>query len=143
ECAQQPLLARDRVALQLEPHQNLPGERADEQAAAPGRKQVTCIERHAGWRDRRYPVFDRLLHAGFLRALVDLGAVVVDAIADHGPAVVLAGLRNVDLVAAARAMLVLPELAGLRMDRGALRVAMAIAPDFRLGARPAHERIVR
>ena len=38
----------------------------------PGRKQVAGVERHAGRRDRRHPVFDRLLHAGLVRALVDL-----------------------------------------------------------------------
>src|SRR4029079_4748379 len=91
EWAQQPLLVADRVTLYVEPHQNLPGKRTAEHAAAPGGEQVARIERHAGGRDRWHPILDRLLHAGLLRAIVDLGAVVVDAIADHGPAVVLAG----------------------------------------------------
>ena len=72
------------------------------------------VERHPGGRDRGHPVPDRLLHAGLLRALVDLGAAVVDAVADHRPAVVLALLDDVDLVAAARPVLVLPQLAGRR-----------------------------
>src|SRR4029450_13115862 len=72
-----------------------------------------------------------------------LGAAVVDAIADHRPAVVLALLDQVDLVAAARPMLVLPDLAARRMASEALGVAMAVAPDFRLRALPADERVVR
>src|SRR5262249_9777716 len=46
------------------------------------------------------------------------------------------------LVAAARAVLVHPQLAARRLDRGALRIAMAVAPNLRLGAAPADERIV-
>ena len=106
---------------------------ADEQVALPCREQVALIERHAGGRDRRRPVLDRLLHAGLRRALVDLRAAVVDAVADHRPAVVLALLDDVDLVAAARAVLVRPQLAGRRMQRRALHIAVAVAPDFRLG----------
>ena len=84
------------------------GERADEQVAAPGRKKVARVERHAGRRDRRHPIFDRLLHAGLMGALVNLGAAVIDAVADHRPAVVLSRLRNVDFVTAARPVLVHP-----------------------------------
>src|SRR5262249_7407277 len=73
---------------------------------------------------------------------VDLGSVVIDAVADHRPAVVLAGLRNVDLVAAARPVFVHPQLAARRIDRRALRIAMTVTPDFRLGAVLADEGIV-
>ena len=120
------------------------GRRARRRTGCPSRPGTgRRVERHAGRRDRRHPVLDRLLHAGLVRALVDLGAAIVDAVADHRPAVVLAGLRNVDLVAAARAVLVLPQFAGLRMQRRALRVAVAVAPDFRLASGSADERIVR
>ena len=54
---------------------------------------------------------------------------VLLAVADDGPAVVAAGARDVDLVAALRAMLADPQLAGVGMQRRALRVAMAVAPD--------------
>src|SRR5207245_2288818 len=37
-----------------------------------------------------------------------------------------------DLVAAARAVFDLPEIAGSRVDRETLRIAVAVAPDFRL-----------
>src|SRR6266508_1246306 len=58
---------------------------------------AAVVERHPGRRDRRHPVPERLLHAFLLRALVDLGAAVVDAVADHRPAVVLAFVDEVDL----------------------------------------------
>ncbi len=48
---------------------------------------------------------------------MDLRAGVIDAVADHRPAVILALGDDVDLVAAARAVLDLPELAGGGMDR--------------------------
>ena len=78
-----------------------------------------------------------------MRALVNLCAVVVDAVADHRPPVVLALLDDVDLIAAARPVLVLPKPAGHGMERETLRIAMARAPDFWLGALPSDEGIVR
>ena len=126
----------------VEPHQHLEFQRADEQVALPGRKQRAGVERHAGRRDRGHPVFHRLLHAGLVRALVDFRAVVIDAVADHRPAVVLALLDDVDLVAALRAVLFLPQLAVGRIDGEAFGVAVAVAPDFRPRAGFADERIV-
>src|SRR3954469_13849667 len=74
---------------------------------------------------------------------MDLRAGVIDAEADHRPAVVLALGDDIDLVAAARAVLDFPELAGDGMDREALFVAMAITPDLGPGSVAADERIVR
>src|ERR1043166_5717669 len=48
---QQALLAPAGLAVELEPHQRLPGKRADEQVAAPGREHPGAIERHPGRRD--------------------------------------------------------------------------------------------
>src|SRR4030095_12148826 len=95
-------------------------------------KQFSGVEHHARWRDRRNPVFDRLLHAVFGRAVVDLRAGVIDAVTDHRPAVVPAFAHHVDLVAAARTVLDVPGLAGRRIDRERLYVAMSITPDFSL-----------
>src|SRR5215510_2711884 len=127
---QQALFLAHLLAVELEAYQCLSGERADEQVAAPRREQVAGIERHAGRRDRWHPILDRLLHAGLLGAGVDFGATVVDTVADHRPSVVFAGFRDVDLIAAARAVLVHPQLAAGWVERGALRVAVAIAPDL-------------
>src|SRR5262244_578405 len=140
---QQTLLLAHLVPVDFELHQKLAGQRADEQVAAPGRQQTAGVERHPGRRDRGHPVLERLLHALLVRALVDPGAVVVDAVADHWPAVVLAFLDDVDLVAAARPVLVLPRLAGGGMEREPLCIAVAVAPDLRLGAGAADEGIVR
>ena len=51
-----------------------------------------------------------------------------DAHRDHAPAVVLARLDDVDLVAALRPVLRLPQLPGHRIPRQAWRIAMAVAP---------------
>src|SRR5262249_38903021 len=77
------------------------------------------------------------------RGFVNLRAAVVDAIADHRPAIVLALLDDVDLVAALRAVLLLPQFSAHRMEREALRIAMSVAPDFAARARASDERIVR
>ena len=59
----------------------------------------------------------RLLHAFLVASRVDLGAErVVRAVADDGPAVVLALLDDVELVAALRAVLGLPERARRRVE---------------------------
>src|SRR5215468_8060401 len=140
---QQTLLLSHLVPVDFEPDQKLADQRADEQVAAPGRQQIAGVERHPGRRDRGHPVLERLLHALLVRALVDPGAVVVDAVADHRPAVVLAFLDDVDLVATARPVLVLPQLPGHGVEREPLGIAMAVAPDLGLGGRPADEGIVR
>ena len=75
-------------------------------------------------------------------ALADRQAAVGAAIGDHRPAVVDAGAHDVDLVAAARPVLLQPEPAGLRVHGQPLRVAVAVAEDLGPGARAADERIV-
>ena len=52
------------------------------------------------------------------------------------------GEQDVDLVAAERTDLGLPQLAGFRMERQPVAVAMAVGEDLRLGAGAADERIV-
>jgi hypothetical protein len=80
------------------------------------------------------PIVDRLFHTRLHRAFTDFRPRVVHAVADDGPAVVLAGLHPVQLVAATRPVLHDPQLPGLGVERGALDVAMAVRPD--LGLRP-------
>ena len=72
---------------------------------------------------------------------MDLRAAVVDAVADHRPAVILALADDVDLVATAGTVLDLPEFTGGRIDREPLFVAVAVAPDFRPGIAAADKRI--
>ena len=58
------------------------------------------------------------------------------AVADDRPAVVRARLQDVDLVAAVRAVLVLPDLAGARVHGQAERAAMAEREDLGPRSRP-------
>ena len=67
------------------------------------------------------------------------------AVARHydRPSVVPARLDAIELVAALRAMFVRPDVAGLRMNREPLHVAVSVTPDLRPRAGAAHERVVR
>jgi len=74
--------------------------------------------------------------------LRDRAAVIMLAPAHHRPAVILAGLRDVELVPAARTEFILSKLAGLRVDGGPLRIAVPVGPDLETGFLAADERIV-
>jgi hypothetical protein len=74
---------------------------------------------------------------------MDRGAAVVDAVTDHRPAIVLALADDVDFIAAARAVLDFPEIAGRGVDRQSLLVAMAKTPDLGPGAIASDKGIVR
>ena len=58
------------------------------------------------------------------------GAGIVDAVTDHGPAVILSGTRNIQFVATTRAVLMRPQSARRRIDGCALHISVTIAPDF-------------
>ena len=121
-----------------------PASAGREQVALPLRELVAAVERDAADGDRRRPVQHGVHHAG---RLGDGGrrhrrAVVVHAVGGHRPAVVLALLDHVQLVAAARAVLARPQRAGRRIDVEALRVAVAVAPDRLHRAGRVHERVV-
>ena len=62
---------------------------------------------------------------------------------DSRPSVVTPGKDAVDLVATLRTVFAHPHLAGGRIERSALRVAMAEAPDAGDGARLREDGIVR
>lgn len=74
---------------------------------------------------------ERLFQPVLGGAFTDLGTRIVAAIGDDRPAVILAGLGLVDLVAAARAVFDSIELAILGVEGDALRVAVTFRPDFR------------
>src|SRR3954463_2779052 len=76
------------------------------------------------------------------RRLRDFAALVVVAPAHERPAVVAAGVGDVDLVAAERTELAFPERARSRMNRQALDVAVTVGPDFGSGVGAVHERVV-
>jgi hypothetical protein len=100
---------------------------------APIREHPAGMDDHPRGRDGRIPVEVGLLHPGTRRAEADPPPGVMPAVGDHRPAVVRAAADAVDLVAAPRAVFGEdPEIA-LEIERRALRVAVAVAPD--LGAR--------
>ena len=72
----------------------------------------------------------------------DRTALVFDAVGDGRPAVVAPLPRHVQFVAAARAVLDLPQFSGRRVQRRCLHVAMAVGPDLGPHVGLAHERIV-
>ena len=69
-------------------------------------------------------------------------ASVVDAVADHRPPVVHAGLYPVELVPALRSMFVGPQLARLRVHEQTLGIPVPVAPDLGQHAVPPDERVV-
>ena len=96
---------------------NLAGaQRPDKDIALPLRQLVARVERHPRHGDRRHPE-----HDWHFEALVSRGLAVLPrsriraAVAHDRPAVVRAGLQDVDLVAAVGAVLVLPHLASAGM----------------------------
>src|SRR6185436_10245795 len=116
-------------------------ERADQQVTPPVAKRITGVEGRAGRRDDRIPVVHGGLHPRPGRSHADLRARIVDAVRDDRPAVVLPGLRLVELVAAARPVLHRPQPT-LRVEGGRLDVAMAVRPDLGPRACAPDERIV-
>ena len=143
EIGQQTLFAHDFLSVQRQPDEILGLMATDEEVAVPLGKQATGVERHAARPNDRIPVVERLLHAVLRRdAASNFPAEVLDAVRDRRPAIVLARARNVDLVAAARAVLDFPQLTGGRVQRRGLDVAMAKRPDLGPDALLSHERVV-
>src|SRR5688572_11090290 len=96
----------DPVVLEDQSHKSRAAEAADEEAAAPCGEEVSGIELRARGRDDGIPVVDRAhepLAVG--DRAVDRSARVLEAEAHQRPAIVLSLLDEVELVAAARAVL--------------------------------------
>src|SRR5260221_2502298 len=104
---------------------------ADEAVAVPLREGFrTAVEHQVAWCDDRNPIGRRFRELGPGGGSGDRHLVVVHPVGDDGPAVVLALLDEVQLVAAARAMFDLPELTG-GGERQAVGGADATRPGFR------------
>src|ERR1043166_9137407 len=104
---------------------------ADEAVAVPLREGLrAAVEHQVAGRDHGYPIDDRLSEVGPGVVTGNGHAVVVHAIRDERPAVILALLDQVQLVAAARAVLDFPKLARGR-KRHAVGRADAAGPGFR------------
>src|SRR5262249_47994086 len=116
----------------------------DEHGAFPALEAIARVENKTRWADRRNPEHARAVHAGAEPRLIgNLRSGVVPAGRHERPPVVVTRPEDIDLVAAHRPNLSLPELAGLRMNRQAVAVAVPVGEDLRPRAGPADERIVR
>src|SRR2546428_3672444 len=131
----------------------LPGDHpANQQVSFQCWKLVTRIHGHSPRTDDRGPEEQRRLHPGqtwfgklrprAARTLYQLARVGA-AVRNDWPAVVPARPDDVELVPALRTMVDLPELASLRMNRQAERIANTQRVNLRLIPRLADERIVR
>src|SRR6266446_1028158 len=142
QIGQQIFFSDDSIAAEREPRQALRFQCAIEEAAFPGGEKISRIERQSRGRDGGIPVIDGLIHAGLRGSDSDLRAGIIESIRNHRPAVIVARLDYVDLIAALRAMLLFPQFAGCGIDRQALGIAVAERPDFRFGIGLPDERIV-
>ena len=85
----------------------------------------------------------RIVHAGPRPGLIgNERAGVIAPRRDQRPAVVVTRVKNVHFIAAHGTDFRLPELAGFRIHRQAVAVAVAISEDLGLGSRASDERIV-
>src|SRR5204862_4417616 len=91
---------------------------------------------------RWHPEDDRLLERFAPRLLGLLRTQVRAAIADERPAIVATSTDDVDFVAAIRAILVLPDVAGARLNGETERVPVAEGIHFRFAAGASNERVV-
>src|SRR5262245_33515756 len=103
---------------------------ADEQAALPSSEAIAGVERHARERNRRNPHDVRLLHALAHRLIRHARSRIAAPLTDHRPSVVLAGLNDVDLVAAVWPLLARPDLSCLRIHGEAKLIAMTECIDL-------------
>src|SRR5262245_44855161 len=86
---------------------------ADEAAVVPLRKGLrAAVEHQTARRDHWHPIDHRLGQFRLAVGVRDRDAVIVLTIGDERPAIILAFLDQVQLVAATRAMLYLPQFAG-------------------------------
>src|SRR5690606_42095579 len=100
-----------------EPRRTVAPHAANDHAVLPARERVAGVPLPPGRRDHRIPVVDRLHVALRGRGRAgDRVPAILDTVRLHGPAVVLAGADEVELVASARPMLDQPE-AVLRVER--------------------------
>src|SRR5690606_12352596 len=139
---EQVFLSRHALPFDLKSNQALLTKPPDEYAAAPLRKRIAGVPLHARRGDDWIPVIDRLLEAARLwRRTFDGDASVFYPIGLQRPSVIPAGSDEVQLIAAARAVLNDP-VAALRVHRCRLDVAMTERKDLRHRALFSHEGVV-
>src|SRR5262249_41017701 len=123
------------VFVQRQTENRLAGQATDQHAGPPLREEVAAIEDEAGRCDDWIPVISRLLEPLLLDdGVADLRAGIVDAVHDHRPAVVLALLDQIQLIATARTMFNFPQ-PSIGCEGQTLWRTMTHRPDFRWAKR--------
>ena len=118
------------MAIKDDADERLGRQAADEAVAVPLREGLdAAVEHQIARRNHRYPIEDGLCQVGPRVGIGNGHAVIVLAIGDERPAIILALLDQVQLVSAARAMLDLPQFAG-GGKRQAVGCADAAGPGF-------------
>ena len=129
------------VAVELDANDRLRRKAADQRIAAPLRELAAVVEQQVRRRDHGVPPYGRRRELGPRVVVGNDLAVVVIAVADDRIAVVRAAPHLIQLIAAHRPHLDVPEPA-LRVEREAEQVAMAERPDLRRHAAAIRERVV-
>src|SRR5690606_32522605 len=121
-------LAR-RLAVELDPHDRLRREPADERIALPLRELAAAVEHQARRGDHRVPERRRRRELRPRVVIRNVPAVVVVAVRDDRITVVRAAADEIELVAAGRPHLDVPE-PSVGIEREPERVAVAERPDL-------------
>src|SRR4051794_21961474 len=127
------LLGRDPLPIEGQANDRLRGKSREQEIALPARNGPASIESYARGRDDRRPLINRVGKVGPSPGVWNGTAVIMFAPAYERPAIVAAGCRKIELVSAQGSKFAHPKLSGLRMDSGALHVAVTIGPDLGLG----------
>src|SRR6476469_1022833 len=98
---------------------------AHEKIVLPVRKFVAGVEAHTGNRNGRHPKHHGRLHSFLPRIDRYARSQIEPTVADHGPAVILARLKNINFVAAVGSVFAFPDVARYGMDGESQRIAMA------------------
>src|SRR5690606_3288414 len=145
QITQQPLFCDDLIAVERQPDQVPILQGTDEEALLPLRIEFCVVKSHSRngrglqphvmWRLRSFHFFSFSLRDGQPRIIPSVGC--------QRPTIIAASARNIDFVASSWPMFMSPDLPRPRVQRRALLVPVAIAPDFRPRALLAHEWIIR
>jgi len=93
-------LVRHLFAVNNEAQQLLRSQRAQEEIVFPLREAIAGIESKRAGGDGRNPVSDRLIHALQGGVIADRCSIVVHAVTDNWPAVIVAWAEDIDFIAA-------------------------------------------
>src|SRR5829696_6593910 len=126
------LFAENTLCLHRETHERLRHHATHEHVVSPSGERRAGVEDHAARANRWSEVLDWPLHIRSTRqTFPNRTARVFHSVADERPSIVPTAADDVDLVAAARPVFMLPQFFACWIERDSLRIPMSIAPDLR------------